>query len=194
MFTGLVEEIGTISLYEKTKKALRIGIKSSFARQCEIGESIATSGVCLSVIDHDDTSYYVDVMPETIRRSSLGLKKCGEKVNIERSLRLGDRLGGHLVQGHVDALGTLTRYEPGSSWTDISVGVNSDAMRFIAEKGSVCIDGVSLTVTSVDNHGFSVSLIPQTLRETTLGQLSIGSIVNIETDMFARYVARFVQT
>lgn len=190
MFTGLVQEVGTITSMTQHNGSLRMGISTPFAAQCDHGESIATSGVCLTVIDHDERAFYVDIMPETMRMSSLADKTVGDSVNLERSLRLGDRLGGHLVQGHVDATGVIRSVEPGPTWTDVCVNIPESISGFIAGKGSICVDGVSLTVTDVGDDYFCVSLIPETLRATTLGELKQGQRVNVETDMLARYIQR----
>lgn len=193
MFTGLIEEIGTIDAIKERGESVRIAITASFANELVKGESVAASGVCLTVTDIEPTRYWVDVMPETLKVSALGDKKVGDGVNLERSLALGDRLGGHIVQGHVDAVGTIATYDEGDSWTDVTIEIPSSISGFIAMKGSVAIDGISLTVTGVGDDYFSVSLIPETLRATTLGQARPGQRVNIETDMVARYVQRLAQ-
>ncbi|MDO5747071.1 MAG: riboflavin synthase [Actinomycetaceae bacterium] len=193
MFTGLIEEIGTITELTPTGGSIKMAVSCCFAGTCVIGESIATNGVCLSVTDCDDTQFWVDMMPETLKMSSLGTKQPGDRVNLERSLKLGDRLGGHLVQGHVDATGIISHVKQGETWTDVTVDIPQSISGYIAMKGSVCIDGVSLTVTGVGDNWFSVSLIPETLRATTLGQLHLHQCVNIETDMLARYVQRLIQ-
>lgn len=194
MFTGLIQQVGTIAAMDDNGQAMRMAITASFAQETTIGESIATSGVCLSVTDKRHDRYWVDVMPETLAVSALGDKNVGDPVNLERSLALGDRLGGHMVQGHVDGVGTISRWDPGQAWTDVRIDIDPSIAGYIAMKGSIAVDGISLTVTGVGDDWFSVSLIPETLRSTTLGNATVGTRVNIETDMFARYIKRLIDT
>jgi riboflavin synthase len=185
MFTGLVVSTGKV---ESVGPRLRIAtpLTSELAR----GDSIAVGGVCLTAVEIENGSFEADVMEETLKRSSLGSLKPGDAVNLELALRVGDRLGGHFVQGHVDATGTVESVEERGLSTVIRFTAPADVLRYIVEKGSIAVDGVSLTVVDVGDESFSVSLIPETLERTTLGALSPGDIVNLEADMLAKYVVK----
>lgn len=195
MFTGLIQSRGKIVTVSDLGDGKRIEIAAEFTKDLQIGESVATNGVCLSVIKQSDISYTVDVMPETLNRTTLGTLTVGTPVNLERALTLADRLGGHLVQGHIDGIGRVIRRSSGEDFDEVDFAVEAELAPFIAWKGSIAVDGVSLTVSRVGQekcgtYTFGVSLIPQTLQATTLGQLAVGQAVNIETDMMAKYVLR----
>jgi len=158
------------------------------------GDSIAVNGVCLTVVDPTAEGFDADVMQETMRRSSLGDLQPGGTVNLERAVRASDRLGGHIVQGHVDCTGTIASIDPREDWTMMRIDVPEAMARYMVEKGSICVDGVSLTIVSIDDSGFTVSLIPTTLAETTLGTRNVGDRVNIEVDVLAKYVERLLES
>jgi riboflavin synthase len=194
MFTGLIEEIGEIKSIVKGAKSARITISAELVLLgTKIGDSINTNGVCLTVTDFSKNSFSVDVMAETIRSSNLGKLKSGSKVNLERALRLSDRLGGHIVSGHIDGIGTIVDFykEDNAIW--VSVETTVDILKYIVHKGSITIDGISLTVAYVDKIIFKVSIIPHTKDETTLLVKNIGDEVNIESDMLAKYVEKLLK-
>ncbi|MBM3235050.1 riboflavin synthase [Candidatus Poribacteria bacterium] len=193
MFTGIVEEMGTIIQITRSSHSGQIVIGAQkILEDCKIGDSIAVSGACLTVIEANPNSFIADVSPETLRRTNLGELKRGDKVNLERSLRLQDRLGGHLVLGHVDEVGVISRLQSEDSATLMQVTVSSEAMRYIVFKGSVCVDGVSLTVAHLSANAFEVSLIPYTKQITTMGMKKVNDKVNIEVDILSRYVERLL--
>lgn len=205
MFTGIVEEIGTVEELERgggspagpgDVRDARLTVRGPLvASDARLGDSIAVSGVCLTVTDlPGDGTFTVDVMPESLRRTALGDLAVGSAVNLERAVRANDRLGGHIVQGHVDGVGTIVRRAPGPRWDDVEIDLAPELARYVAEKGSVTVSGVSLTVTHVRDDGFAVSLIPTTLEATTLGRLALGAQVNIEVDVLAKYVERLLAT
>ncbi len=194
MFTGIVEERGTVASVEPLTNAERIAISGSVVlADVRPGDSIAVNGVCLTVVDIGPDSFTADVMQETLKRSSLGSAGVGSEVNLERAARLDSRLGGHLVQGHVDGTGEVLVIEPDPHWTLMRISLPAGLGRYVVEKGSITVDGVSLTVVGVDDDGFSVSLIPTTLAETTLGSRRVGDTVNLEVDAIAKYVERLMQ-
>ena len=194
MFTGIVEERGTVASVEPLTNAERIAISGSVVlADVRPGDSIAVNGVCLTVVDIGPDSFTADVMQETLKRSSLGSAGVGSEVNLERAARLDSRLGGHLVQGHVDGTGEVLVIEPDPHWTLMRISLPAGLGRYVVEKGSITVDGVSLTVVGVDDDGFSVSLIPTTLAETTLGSRRVGVTVNLEVDAIAKYVERLMQ-
>jgi riboflavin synthase len=191
MFTGIVTAVGGVDRLDVLDGAARLTVTApGFAEALELGESVAVDGVCLTVSAVAGDRFTADLMPETLARSTLGAAVPGRPVNLERALAVGDRLGGHLVQGHVDGTGLVTAREPAARWTVLRIRVAAELARYLAEKGSVAVDGVSLTVTTVDDDGFAVSLIPTTLAETTLGQRAPGDRVNVEVDVLAKYVER----
>jgi riboflavin synthase len=194
VFTGIVEERGfVVSLAQLADSALlrvRGQLVTSDARP---GDSIAVNGVCLTVVDVADGEFTADVMHETLDRSSLGGLSAGRGVNLERAARLDARIGGHLVQGHVDGTARVMAIEPAERWTLVRFRIEPALSRYIVEKGSITVDGVSLTVVSVDDSSFSVSLIPTTTETTTLGSLAVGDTVNIEVDVLAKYVERLME-
>ena len=194
MFTGIVESPGTVADLEDRTDAIRLRIDApAVMDDVRPGDSIAVNGVCLTVVDPTPAGFSADVMQETMRRSSLATLASGARVNLERAVRASDRLGGHIVQGHVDCTGIIAAIDPREEWTVVRVDVPESMTRYMVEKGSICVDGVSLTIVSVDGAGFTVSLIPTTLAETTLGTRSVGDRVNIEVDVLAKYVERLLE-
>ena len=193
MFTGIIDELGTV-------ESLTLGRESAVLRvrgpqvltDATPGASIAVNGVCLTVVDHDDESFSVDVMAETLRRSSLGALRPGSRVNLERAMAASGRLGGHIVQGHVDATGEIVARELGDHWEVVTIALPDAVARYVVEKGSIAVDGISLTVASVAPGRFTVSLIPTTLALTTLGSARVGDPVNLEVDVLAKYVERLL--
>lgn len=191
MFTGIIEERGRVLSLDHGEQDARLRIAAAtILTDARHGDSVAVDGVCLTVAEHDGESFVADVMPETLRRSTLGGLRAGDRVNLERAVPVTGRLHGHLVQGHVDGVATLVAREPGQRWDDLTFRFDLALARYVAEKGSITVAGVSLTVTAVAEDGFSVSLIPTTLAETTLGGLVSGDRVNIEVDVLAKYVER----
>ena len=191
MFTGLIEEIGILQAIIKGTKSAKLTISADKVLQnIKLGDSISTNGVCLTVIHFSNKSFTVDVMPETMRRSNLKNLKSGSKVNLERALKLGDRLGGHIVSGHIDGVGHISAMEVEDNATWVTIEAESGIMKYIIEKGSIAVDGTSLTVAYVDNETFKVSIIPLTRDETTLLSKKIGEEVNLECDMVGKYVER----
>lgn len=193
MFTGLVEEIAVIKSVSKTANSARITIQAKEVLDgLKIGDSVSTNGVCLTVTEFGSSWFSVDVMAETMRHSSLNFAKNGTNVNLERALRLGDRMGGHIVSGHVDGLGTISQIEQEENATWLSITTSSSLLHYIIHKGSVAIDGVSLTVAFVNDYSFKVSIIPHTKAMTTLHDKRIGEVVNIECDMLGKYIEKFI--
>lgn len=193
MFTGIVEELGEVVGVEQQTDAARMTIRGPLVvGDAKRGDSIAVNGVCLTVIDHDGTSFTADVMAETLHRSSLSELRAGSLVNLERPVTLAARLGGHLVQGHVDGTGQILRREPAEHWELVCVSLPPALGRYVVEKGSITVDGVSLTVVEVSHEWFSVSLIPTTLDLTTLGRRGLGELVNLEVDIVAKYVEKLM--
>ncbi|GAA2384316.1 riboflavin synthase [Nonomuraea africana] len=195
MFTGIVEELGEIVSVEPHGEAARLAVRGKVVTSdAKHGDSIAVNGVCLTVVDVEDEVFTVDVMRETLSRSSLKGAEAGARVNLERAVRADQRLGGHIVQGHVDGTGALLSREPGELWDDVRFSLPRELNRYVAEKGSIAVDGISLTVTTVDEDSFGVSLIPTTLELTTLGAKRAGDLVNLEVDVIAKYVEKLVVT
>jgi len=193
MFTGIIEEMGVIAQITRGAQSGQIVIQAKkILEDCKIGDSIAINGACLTVIRAGADSFTADVAPETLRRTNLGELSRGDKVNLERSLRLQDRLSGHIVLGHVDEVGLITRMQAEDNATIMRVVVSGDAMRYIVQKGSVCVDGISLTIANLLEDAFDVSLIPYTKEITTLGEKKVGDRVNIEVDILGRYVERLL--
>lgn len=194
MFTGIVEERGRIASITQLEDAARLEISGAVVlTDTRPGDSISVNGVCLTVVDHRPDAFTADVMRETLVRSSLGSLEPGSPVNLERAARLDSRLGGHLVQGHVDGTGTVLDIDTQANWTVMRISLPDGLGRYVVEKGSITVDGVSLTVVSVDDHAFTVSLIPTTLAETTLGARQVGDVVNLEVDAIAKYVEKLMQ-
>lgn len=191
MFTGLVQSLATVRAIEPDGPGVRLTIRDeAIAQRAKIGDSIAINGCCLTVVELDGADMSFEAGAETLSRTNLGKLQPGAAVNLESSLRVGDELGGHLVAGHVDAVGKLARREDDSQWSTMWFSVPGELTRQMASKGSVAIDGVSLTLVDVTREAFSVALIPHTLSVTTLGRLKPGDEVNLETDLLAKYVER----
>ncbi|MBS9532209.1 riboflavin synthase [Mycobacterium sp. M1] len=198
MFTGIVEELGELVAREELADAARLLIAGpTVTSDARHGDSIAVNGVCLTVVDVlDGGRFTADVMRETLNRSSLGSLQVGGPVNLERAAALGSRLGGHIVQGHVDGTGRVLARTPGEHWEVVRVALPAALARYVVEKGSITVDGISLTVSGVGRDGddyFEVSLIPTTLELTTLGRAPVGTVVNLEVDVIAKYVERLLQ-
>ena len=198
MFTGIIEELGEVeSLSVHGDSAVLTVRATSIVDDISHGASIAVNGVCLTVVGwrtEGATAIDFDVMGETLKRSGIGALKTGDRVNLERAVRADARLDGHVVQGHVDGTGVVVSRTPGDAWEAVRFGVPTELSRLIAEKGSIAVDGVSLTVTAVGDDWFEVGLIPETLRATNLAAKNAGDSVNLETDVLAKYVARLMGT
>jgi riboflavin synthase len=193
MFTGLVQGLGTVESVTNADGAARLAIAAQAVQDAVVpGASISVDGCCLTVAEPTPTGFVADLMPETLSRTTLGGLTAGRSVNLEPALRADGRLGGHIVQGHVDGVGEVVARTPGPRWQDVRIALAPGLLRYVAEKGSICVAGVSLTVTSVDGEAFGVSLIPTTLAETTLGRLAVGDRVNVEVDVLAKYVERLL--
>ena len=193
MFTGIVEELGTVTARDDLVDAARLTVRGPLVTSdAKHGDSIAVNGVCLTVVTVEAGCFTADVMQETLDRSSLGALTTGSPVNLERSVRLQDRLGGHLVQGHVDGVGSITSKQASEHWTVLRITLPAGLDRYIVEKGSITVDGVSLTVSAVQPGWFEVSLIPTTLQLTTLGPKAPGDPVNLEVDITAKYVEKLL--
>lgn len=193
MFTGLVEEIGTIQSITKSTKSARITIKASkVLEDIKIGDSIATNGVCLTATEFNSSSFTIDVMAETMRRSNLNGLQPGDQVNLERALQLGDRLGGHIVSGHIDGVGRISSFEKEDNAVWITIDASPEILKYIVQKGSIAIDGVSLTVAYVDERVFKVSIIPHTKDVTTLLRKRAGHAVNLECDIVGKYIEKLM--
>ena len=195
MFTGIVEEVGTILSVEELPDASRLTIRGPLVTEdAHHGDSIAVSGVCLTVVDLVDGAFTADVMRQTLDLTTLGHRAVGDPVNLERAARVDARIGGHIVQGHVDGVGTVVAVSPSDDWTVVAIVPPPHLLRYLVAQGSVTVDGTSLTVASLDDAAgeFTVSLIPTTLAETTLGRLEVGDHVNLEVDVLAKYVERLI--
>jgi riboflavin synthase len=196
MFTGIVEELGTVEALDLLEgDAARLRIHGpTVTSDAGPGDSIAVNGCCLTVVDVDGASFTADVMRETLVRTSLGGVEKGSRVNLERAVAAHERLGGHIVQGHVDGVGSIASREPAEHWEVVRVAAPPEILKYVAEKGSIAVDGVSLTVTDVDDESgtFGVSLIPTTLELTVLGRNKVGDKVNLEVDVIAKYVERLL--
>lgn len=193
MFTGLVEALGEVrELVHDGPGARLIVAEPKIAPSLKLGDSVAVNGVCLTVVKRDDASFAFEIGPETLTRTNLGALVAGQRVNLERSLAVGDRLGGHIVQGHVDGVGHIARRIPDKEWETVWFALPRDLNRFLVSKGSITVDGVSLTVVDVTSDEFSVMLIPHTLAATTLGFKTVGDPVNLETDLIAKHLIRYL--
>jgi len=199
MFTGIIEEIGEIAGIAASGDGWRLTVLAPRAAADAVhGESIAVSGVCLTVVGSTDTTFDADVMKQTLDVSALGAVEVGSRVNIEKAMPVGARLGGHIVQGHVDGVGTVLEVRPGEQWSVLRISLPADLAPLVVDKGSISVAGTSLTVSAVspagtpDEHWFEVSLIPETLEATILGALEPGDVVNLETDILARHVERLL--
>ncbi|MFJ7047595.1 riboflavin synthase [Streptomyces sp. JV178] len=193
MFTGIVEELGEVTAVENLGDASRFRLRGPVVTQgAKHGDSIAVNGVCLTVVEHEDDWFTADVMAETLDRSSLGALTVGSRVNLERPMAVGERLGGHIVQGHVDGTGEVIERKPSENWEIVKISLPADLTRYVVEKGSITVDGISLTVVEAGTDHFTVSLIPTTLDLTTLGRKQPGDPVNLEVDVIAKYVERLL--
>ena len=193
MFTGIIEEIGTIRGIKRGNRSVVLEVQAKkVLEDLHVGDSIATNGVCLTVISFANGSFCADVMPETMSRSNLGELHVGDRVNLERALTLNGRLGGHIVSGHVDGLGKIVGREKDENAIWIMISAPAELLRYIVDKGSITIDGISLTVASVSETDFSVSVIPHTASATILGEKRPGDPVNLETDVIGKYVEKFL--
>jgi riboflavin synthase len=193
MFTGIIREVGTVESVERTDDGARIRVRARAAEELRGGDSISVNGVCLTASSAGDGAFEADVMNQTLSVTTLGSLDAGGRVNLEPALRAGDPLGGHLVQGHVDGAGHVRSVSPDGFARRLRVELPDELRRYIAERGSVALDGVSLTVAELSPDGLEVSLIPETLERTTLGELEEGSEVNVEVDVVARYAERLLQ-
>jgi len=193
MFTGIVEEIGTVVSVSQGAKAAKLTLQGNLIfEDMHIGDSIAVNGVCLTVTEKTSNTFIVDVMPETLRRSSLGILSKGSKVNMERAMAANGRFGGHIVSGHIDGTGEIERFVKEDNAVWVTVKTNEKILKYIIEKGSITIDGISLTVAYVDNRCFKVSLIPHTASNTTLLTKKAGDIVNLENDIVGKYIDKLL--
>jgi riboflavin synthase len=192
VFTGLVAELGEVTLVDRTDGGVRLGVRGEIAGELHEGDSVAVSGVCLTAAAIAPDGFEADVMAETLRRCTLGDVQAGDPVNLELPLRATDRLGGHVVQGHVDGLGTVLAADDDGFARRLRIAAEPALLRYVVEKGSIAVEGVSLTVSALDERDFTVSLVPETLARTSLGTLSPGAHVNLEVDLLAKYVERLV--
>jgi len=192
MFTGLIADRGSVSALELDDSGAKVRIATRLAAELGEGDSIAVNGVCLTATEVREDAFTAEVMAETLRRSSLGALRTGAPVNLELALRAGDRLGGHVVQGHVDGTGTVAQIRAEGISRVLEIEVEPGLRRYLVEKGSVAIDGVSLTVSALSDDGFAVSLIPETLQRTGLGVVEVGATVNVEVDVLAKHVERLL--
>ncbi len=193
MFTGLVADLGTVAAVDATDDGVRLRLRTALAGEIGEGDSVAVNGVCLTATEVSADAFAADVMHESLRRSSLGqAAQEGARVNLELSLRASDRLGGHIVQGHVDGVGTVSGVREDGFSRVVTIDAPPDVLRYVVEKGSIAVNGVSLTVSAISDEAFEVSLIPETLERTTLGQAAPGAMVNLEVDVLAKYVEKLV--
>lgn len=192
MFTGIIEEVGTVSNINKTTKQSRLTVSANLVLEnLKIGDSIAVNGVCLTVINFDQKRFCVDVMNETIQRTAYSQLKVNSHVNLERAMQLNGRLGGHLVSGHVDGTGTIIQIKKDLNATRYTIQTTPVLLKYIVEKGSIAIDGISLTVVGVNESSFDVSLIPHTMQVTTMAYKKVNDLVNLENDLIAKYVEKW---
>lgn len=193
MFTGIVEELGTVAGIEDQGDAVRLTITAeTVLTDAELGASIAVNGCCLTVATLREKEWTADVMLETLKRTSLHAIEVGDQVNLERAVTPSTRLGGHIVQGHVDGVGRIVSREPSEHWEVVTISIEPELARYVVEKGSIAVDGISLTVVSVTEDAFTVSLIPETLARTSLGFRAVGDEVNLETDIIAKHVEKLL--
>jgi riboflavin synthase len=193
VFTGLVADLGTVAEVHSTIDGVRLSIESPLTSELAEGDSVSVNGVCLTAVGLSGDRFGADVMNETLRRSSLAEVQAGTKVNLELSLQANGRLGGHIVQGHVDGVGAISETRDDGFARVVTIAADSDLLRYVVEKGSIAVDGVSLTVARVDEDSFDVSLIPETLERTNLGSARPGTPVNLEVDILAKYVEKLVR-
>jgi len=192
VFTGLVADLGTVTAVDATDDGVRLAVKTALAPEISEGDSVAVNGVCLTATSIADGVFSADVMQESLRRSSLGEVGEGSSVNLELPLRASDRLGGHVVQGHVDGVAFVRSVVEDGFSRVVTFDAPAELLRYVVEKGSIAVDGVSLTVSAIDEDSFAVSLIPETLERTTLGAAEVGRPVNLEVDVLAKYVEKLV--
>lgn len=194
MFTGIIEAVGQIQSLQPKGDDIRLTVSVGKLDMSDVklGDSIATNGVCLTVVDYSDSHYSVDVSPETIKRSGFADYNVGGKVNLEKAMQATSRFGGHIVSGHVDGVGEVVSIQPIDRWLEIWIKAPDDLAKYLAEKGSITVDGVSLTVNEVDGAKFMLTLIPHTLQETIIGTYKVGSKINLEVDLVARYLERLM--
>lgn len=193
MFTGIVEERGEVAAIVARGGAARLAVRApGVVPGVRVGDSVAVNGVCLSIIEYDESTFTADVMAETLARSTLGGLRPGSPVNLERAVTLATRMGGHLVQGHVDGIATVLAHSGGAAGDVVRIALPTKLGRYVVAKGSITVDGVSLTVSALGDDWFEVSLIPTTLAATTLGDLRPGSVVNLEVDVVAKYVEKLL--
>lgn len=193
MFTGIIEEIGTVKSISMATASAKINIScKKILEDIHLGDSIAVNGICLTVTAFGDSNFSADVMHETLNRSSLGKLKAGAPVNLERAMAANGRFGGHIVTGHIDGTGIITKIEPDDNATWYTIRCKPSLLKYIVEKGSIAIDGISLTVAKVNEDSFSVSVIPHTLYETILAEKNSGAVVNLENDCIGKYVEHFL--
>jgi riboflavin synthase len=192
MFTGLIADLGSVTALQRSDAGATVEIRTVLAQELTDGDSIAVNGVCLTAMNIHDESFQAQAMAETLERSSLGALTAGASVNLELPLRVGDRLGGHVVQGHIDGTGTVTQIRQEGFARVLEIEIDPRLQRYMAEKGSVAVDGVSLTVSALHERGFAVSLIPETLARTNLGAIAEGALVNVEVDIIAKHVERLI--
>ncbi|MDE6908978.1 MAG: riboflavin synthase [Lachnospiraceae bacterium] len=193
MFTGIIEEIGEILAVQRNADSMILTIKAEkILDDIQVGDSVATNGVCLTVVGIAGSSFQADVMHETMRRSALGKLKIGSRVNLERAMRADARFGGHMVSGHIDGTGSITDIRKDDNAVWYTIAAQPHILHYIIEKGSIAIDGISLTVAAVSKEDFSVSIIPHTLQQTTLARRRTGDLVNLENDMVGKYIEKFL--
>lgn len=194
MFTGIIEEVGCIQYIRSSSRGGRISVSASIILQdIHLGDSIAVNGVCLTAVEFDNSRIVFDASPETLQRTTLGKLRVGDEVNLERALRADSRLGGHIVQGHVDATGKYLGYRQIGNSYDVTFSFPRSIARYICEKGSIAVDGVSLTVASLAQEQFTVAVVPHTWQMTALKRLRIGDLVNLEADVVAKYLERLLE-
>jgi len=194
LFTGIIEEIGTVKSLRRLAGGAVLRVASrTVAPELNPGDSISVNGACLTVTGRDDGDFTCDISPETLQRSTLGFARKGMPVNLERPLSLGSRLGGHFVQGHIDGIGRLRSRAPGGDGLIVTIGYPAELQRYLVYKGSVAVDGISLTISALEGDTFAVAVVPFTLKMTNLGTLEKGSTVNLEADILGKYVERFFQ-
>lgn len=193
MFTGIVEDKGVVEMVRPGEKSATLSIRSEkIVSDLKVGDSVSVNGVCLTVTYFDKSRFTVDAVPETMSRSNLGMLKAGSRVNLERALQVGARMGGHMVSGHVDTKGEIRKIEKEENAVWFTIGMDSEQIKYLIPKGSVAVNGISLTVVDVVADSFTISVIPHSLNETTLSEMKTGDKVNIEVDMTAKYIERFL--
>jgi len=194
MFTGIVQALGTVRAIDDVGQAVRLAVEGDILQGLSGGESIAVNGVCLTVAEIEANGFTADVMLETLRRTTLGGLQPGDRINLERSVTPTSLLGGHIVQGHVDGVATVVDIRPSEHWREVDLELPGALLPYVVEKGSIALDGVSLTIASLLESGVGVSLIPETLARTTLSSRGVGDQVNVEVDVLAKYVERLLAT